>query len=144
MLLTVDPGGTTGFAWVNDAEDELVPIAEQLPPQQFLVWADMLADLWGEDLTIVVERFTITNRTLKVTRAGSYDAIEVIGTLRYFSKRSCHRDIELQQPADVMRLFTDDWLRARGWFARGMPHANDALRHCAYRLAKAGRIRVTT
>lgn len=140
MVLTVDPGTTTGYAFIASTED--APHTYQGPPHEFLLWADMLADVWGNRLTIICERFTITTRTMKVTRDGAHDAMETIGALRYFSKRSCGKDVVFQQPADVMRLFTDDWLRDRHWYVPGMPHGNDALRHMAYHLAQMGRIKV--
>lgn len=141
MVLTVDPGTTTGYAFLA-AKEDCAPHVYQAHPDEFLPWTDMLAEVWGDRLTIVCERFTITTRTMKVTREGSHDALETIGVLRYLSKRSCKRDVVFQQPADVMRLFTDDWLRERGWYAPGKPHGNDALRHMAYHLAQAGRIKV--
>ena len=39
----------------------------------------------------MVEKFTITQRTLKVSRGGSYDALEVIGVCRYPSKLYCDK-----------------------------------------------------
>lgn len=138
MILAVDPGGTTGWATYRHELEN----AGQLAPQEFCVMAHVLASEWGEELTIVVERFTISQRTLRATKAGSYDAIEQIGVCRYVSKAYCGRDIVMQQPADVMSLVTDDRLRALDWYHPGMPHANDALRHLTYFLARNRGLRI--
>jgi hypothetical protein len=144
LIVTVDPGGTTGYACASIRGEEalLPPVHGQLPPQEFCAWLEGVAGSWGERLTIVVEKFTISQRTLRVSRGGSYDAIEVTGVCRYLSRRTCHRDIETQQPAEVMRLFPDSWLRDHGWYVTGQGHANDALRHLALYLAKRKLIRV--
>lgn len=141
ILIAVDPGGTTGHS--HTLTDGINPIAGQLPPQEFCRWAEEMTGRYGRELTIICEKFTISQRTLKVSRGGSYDALEVIGVLRYLSKRDCGRDLEMQQPAEVMAMFPDAWLRERGWYIPGQQHANDSLRHLARALAKRKLIRVS-
>lgn len=132
--LAVDPGGTTGFSVADSDTGELL-IAAQKEPFDFQQWLQFQAERLGDKLTVVCERFTITQRTLKVSRGGSYDALEVIGTLRYFSLRHCGRDLAFQQPAEVMQLVTDSRLKAMGWYQKALPHSNDSLRHLAVWLA---------
>jgi hypothetical protein len=135
MIVAIDPGGTTGFSGATD--DGLLVFADQLPPFEFQEWLYAYATALGPLLHLVVERFTITQRTIKLSRAGSYDAIEVIGHARWVSHHFCDRDITMQQPADVMNLFPDARLKALGWHQKGRPHANDSLRHLAWYLAQA-------
>lgn len=135
--LAVDPGGTTGYSVANTDTGELL-IAGQRNPFDFQEWLHFQADRLGTELTIVCERFTITQRTLKVSRGGSYDALEVIGTLRYFSLLRGGRDLAFQQPAEVMQLVSDARLKAMGWYQKALPHANDSLRHLAVWLAHRG------
>lgn len=146
LIVAVDPGGTTGFSFVeyDDETMELVsePQGGQFEPQEFYEWLAPLTVSWGFLLHLVVERFTISNRTLKVSRAGSYDALEVIGVCRYLSKRDCGRDLEMSQPATVMNLFPDKWLKERGWYIPGKGHANDSLRHLAKACAKRHLIKI--
>lgn len=142
MILAVDPGGTCGFAYTYcdeiDDSTTCLPFAEQLPPQEFLVWAhSSVGDLTVvPDLELVVEKFTITQRTL--TNSPQHDAIEVIGALRYLMRAYREAELVMQQPAEVMRLFSDTRLKELGWYRPGKVHANDALRHLGYRLAKRG------
>jgi hypothetical protein len=140
VIVAVDPGGTTGFSGASD-EGELM-FADQLPPFEFEDWLYSWAQSQRDALHLVMERFTITQRTLKVSRGGSYDALEVIGHARWCSLRFCGRDLVMQQPADVMRLVSDDRLRAMGWYQRGKGHANDSLRHLAARCAKLGLVKL--
>ena len=143
-IIAVDPGGTTGMALGRHHEDEFKVVdARQFAPFDFCCWAEVwLSTETGpvdEDIRVACERFTITERTLKVSR--QYDALEQIGVLRFLCQRY-GRTFEFQQPADVMRLFPDRWLKERGWYVPGQGHANDALRHLAYRAARLGLIRI--
>lgn len=144
LILAVDPGGTTGYSYIDTLRLEEGPSSGQLPPQDFCGWAEVTAESWCEELTIVCERFTISARTLKVSRAGSYDAIEVIGVLRYLSKKYCGRDLEMSAPSEVMNLFPDKKLKDLGWYVPGQGHANDSLRHLARACAKRKLIRVAS
>lgn len=81
-------------------------------------------------VTIVAERFTVTS--IKHTR--QYDALEVIGALRYFSFEQNH-EFELQSRADRMRVRRDIALR----FA--LPKDDDqesALRHAVVAAVRHG------
>lgn len=146
LIVAVDPGGTTGFSFVEYSDEigglATEPQGGQLTPQEFCVWLEGLTMQWGSLLHLVVERFTISNRTLKVSRAGSYDALEVIGVCRYLSLRDCKRDLEMSQPSTVMSLFPDKWLKERGWYIPGKGHANDSLRHLARACARRHLIKV--
>lgn len=144
LIITVDPGGTTGYAYttLDEMSRGIAPHYGQLPPQEFCEWLESVLGSWGERAVVVVEKFTISARTLKVSRGGSYDAIEVMGVCRYLSLRDYGKDIVVQQPSEVMALFPDAWLRERGWYAKGQGHANDALRHMARHLAGRGLIHV--
>lgn len=144
LILAVDPGGTTGYSYIHQDAIEDGPTAGQMSPQEFMDWTYHVAENWRKQLTIVCERFTISGRTLKVSKAGSYDALEVIGFLRWASKHYCGRDLEMSSPSDVMSLFPDKKLKALGWYQPGLGHANDSLRHLARACAKRHLIRVGT
>lgn len=136
LCLAVDPGGTTGYAWAWMALNENLQVsADQDLPLPFLD----TVNTWiggNREAEIVVERYTITQRTIKLTRQA--DALEVTGALRYLAHAYGGRKIILQNPADAMRLFTNDRLKKLGWYVPGKEHANDALRHLGYRLAQRG------
>lgn len=134
ICLAVDPGGTTGYAWAEMHEaGELRVFAWQDPPMDFLSWAHNHIES-NPFCEVVVERYTITQKTIKLSRQS--DALEVTGALRYLAYLYGDRKIIQQGPSDVMRLFTDDRLKALGWYVPDKEHANDALRHLGYRLAQ--------
>lgn len=139
--LTVDPGSTTGFA-VADTETGELLLCGQQPPFPFQQWVHFHANRLGPALTLVCERFTISQRTLKSSRAGSYDALYIIGTLRYLCEFYTGREMPFQQPVEAMNLFTDERLKAMGWYQKAFGHANDSLRHMGLWLAHRGVIKV--
>jgi hypothetical protein len=130
----VDPGGTTGYA--TYAAGEIVEeLTGQLPPQPYL---ELAHDLFRSRPTggrLVVERFMITVATAK--KSFQPDALEQIGALRYLARVECELELEMQTPAEVMRLVTDARLRELGWYRPGRVHCNDALRHLAVALLKS-------
>lgn len=136
ICMAVDPGGTTGYAWAERVAGEVKVYAWQDPPMDFLEWAHGHIASAHPDLECVVERYTITQRTIKLSRQT--DALEVTGALRYLMHAYRQSNIIQQNPSDVMRLFTNKRLKKLGWYVPGKEHANDALRHLGYRLAQRG------
>lgn len=142
VLLAVDPGGTTGWATANH-DTGVIDETGEMSPYEFECWAEALAQAWEGQLTIVCERFTIDQRTIKLSREGMHDALDQIGTLKYFSRKYCGRPLAMQE-VSAKDLFPNKWLKARGWYVTGGGgHANDALRHLAYRLKAEGVISVS-
>lgn len=140
-VLAVDPGTATGFSVGNPENGELILCGQQ-PPHTFELWAEWYASQMGGRLTIVCERFTISQRTLKSSRDGSYDALYIIGTLQFLCRKYTERELHFQQPVEAMNLITDDRLKAMGWYQKSFGHANDALRHLAFYLAQQGAIKL--
>lgn len=137
FVIAVDPGGTTGFATAEAATRELIGgFTGQLPALEFCARLDAFLGTVDDPTVLVCERFTISERTLRATKGGSYDAIETIGVLRYFAEQRLKRDLVMQAPADVMNLFTNARLKALTWYRPGQDHTNDALRHLGYYLAR--------
>ena len=93
------------------------------------------------DLTIVVERFTISARTVKLGR--DHNAIELTGAIRWLSFAHMLPEPLYAGPAEVKALVTDARLRDAGaWHKGGGGHANDASRHAIYWLVRAGLLRL--
>ena len=146
-ILAVDPGGNTGWAAWEDGEVRWGQI-----PGGLLGAAGHLTDREGGVCTIphpaltvvtdvvVIERYTIGERTVKFSRQS--DALEITGHLRAMADAAPQK-VVLQQPRDAMRMFTDERLKAFGWWARGEEHARDALRHLGLYLAKQRLVRLT-
>lgn len=135
--MAVDPGGTTGWClWDDEAP---APLAAEDQPYDFLRKAHLLLQRDDADRsTVVCERFVITAATAK--KSQQPDALHQIGALGYLARYEAGLDVHFQNPADVMRLATDERLRKLGWYVPGKGHANDALRHLAVWCAKSGRI----
>lgn len=138
-VLAADPGLTTGFAlWYPGCD---VPQAGQIEGlevflSQVMLWLELKPET---PALIIAERFIITPETAKKSQAPW--SLEVSGGLRFL----CHRygaEYAQQTPAEAKRLIHDDRLKALGWYKPGKVHANDALRHLAYGLAKRRAIRL--
>jgi hypothetical protein len=131
-ILAVDPGGTTGWASWNDGVVEWGQI-----PGGVMGARSRLVELVGYVDVLLIERYTIGERTVKFSRQS--DALEITGGLKWTLGVG---DLVMQQPRDAKRLFTDERLRSLGWWARGEEHARDALRHLGFYLAKKRLIRL--
>lgn len=133
-VLAIDPGGTTGWAtWVGGSVHW-----GQIPGG--IGSAREVVNLMRSIDTLVIERYTISERTTKYSRQS--DALELTGAMKYVAQ-SGNVPVIMQQPAEAKRIFTDERLRQFGWWARGEEHARDALRHLGLYLAKQRVIRLT-
>lgn len=140
-ILAVDPGGTTGWASWQDGEVTWGQIRGGLLAVKPLVdWlADRALEHRAHDSHLIIERYTIGERTVKFSRQS--DALEITGLLRFEAQR--HNIAEKRQlPRDAMRMWTDERLRAFGWWARGEEHARDALRHLGLFLTSKRMVRL--
>jgi len=124
-ILAVDPGVMTGWAYLdpNDVEWK-APVCGQSEQAAFTSMVRSYENTWE---AIVVERYTITQETLRKSRQPA--SLEIIGFLRAEAQ---WLDIPfvLQTPADAKRFASDEKLAAAGWLQpKKDDHANDALRH---------------
>ena len=133
MILAVDPGKVTGYAWFT--EDGEFQGAHQLPQDAFF---DEIGWQWIR--MIVCEDYVITPGTLAKTRGERNWAIEGIGALRQIARKR-NIGFQLQKPASVLPLITDKVLWHLG-IDISKEHAKDAARHGVYWLARAGRIQL--
>ena len=137
IVLAVDPGTMTGYATLDTTEE--VPTSNQLPYDLF---QERIFEAYNGriDVQLVIERFVINAGSMKKSREGMHHAIQTIGLLEFLARHNGWPTPLYQLPADVMRLVDNKSLRHLGWYARGMEHANDALRHLAVWSLKQGRI----
>ena len=134
VILAVDPGGTTG--WAVRYDDGRIEYGQDAPLDFCTRAHSMLAAAHdrGEHTEVVCESFSIRADTIK--KSFQPDALELIGVLRYLS-HWLGADFILSPPANKA-LFPNDRLKLIGWYAKGMDHARDALRHLAYRSLRRG------
>jgi hypothetical protein len=88
--------------------------------------------------TLVCESFIISAGTIKKTRGGSQQTIEIIGALRWIAHKR-GTPFVLQSPGDSS-MFDKNWkkLRRIGWYTPGDDHARSATRHLLLYLVKNG------
>lgn len=126
LVVAVDPGLLTGVCMVefdHDAGCKLYQ-SKELEFGEVLPWATV--ELSVAD-AVVVERFSITMRTIKNTPAPW--SLEVTGVVRAVALRN-DKSIVLQNPGDAMKFVSNEMLhRLELWHRGGEGHANDALRH---------------
>jgi hypothetical protein len=132
-VFVCDPGKASG--WVEGVGFTLrVGIS---PRRELLAVASAFAENhcgYGE---FVVERFTITERTVRVGRDDT--ALRIIGVLEFLAEQY---DLgwRLQTPASAKSVVPDWRLRALGvWVPGREDHARDAMRHYAlWRVRETG------
>jgi len=124
-VLVIDPGKISGVALFWFDEDLAVATNEMTVADT--VEGFEIAARNYEDLTVVVENYVISQRTVQV--APQCDALDLIG---YTKLRAQTLEIPyvLQTPAQAKSFATDDKLKALGWYERTTDgHRNDACRH---------------
>jgi hypothetical protein len=136
-VLGIDPGGTTGLAWVN-ATDECVEVLgwSQIDVRDdtgLAAFGDLMETLMDVNDVVAIERFFISPRTLTQTRQP--DALYIIGLVKYLCLKLGPKFV-MQSASDAKNIWTDDRLKANidSGFLVGSPkkvkrHAIDALRH---------------
>lgn len=130
-IIAVDPGKATGWAMYFPEMPDQHPNFEcgEMTWYDWIDWYNWFVQTQAqtEDVTTVVESYTVTMETLKKTR--QYWSLESIGAMRYLSQRHLHKEIVLQAPAVGKRFGTRDKLEKIGWWKPGSDDAQDAARH---------------
>lgn len=124
-VLAVDPGKMTGVAYLDRETNDFK--SYELDFDATCAFAEKMSVALGTDLLIVSESFIITVQTAKNTQAPW--SLELIGVLRFLSRRFTEQDIVLQSPSTAKRFSSDERLKQMGWHVPGKGHANDAARH---------------
>lgn len=127
-VLGIDPGGTTGVALLEVSPLRIVVAAQYSTVDMF---ANLRSLVKQADL-VTIERFTISSRTLKLTRQP--DALYMIGATALI----CYEEtitLELESPANAKSAFPDEMLKLHGVYPVGK-HARDAVRHALIALRR--------
>lgn len=132
IFYAVDPGTTTGFAWLVDGHfgsgmirgryEAITAVAnaiEQYHP--------------AEGLTVIIERWDVRANTHRLTNQD--DPRYIIGAIDWLCHSTGVRYVE-QTPAQAKRFGDDIKLKRLGWYRPGEGHDNDAARHLLTFLAK--------
>jgi hypothetical protein len=127
--MMVDPGGMTGIAFLYLAHTpDPYFLADEYEFHDACRVIEQAADSYKGKLVIGWERFDINAETHKKTRAGVYDALHVIGVIRYIAlKYGCRALAPVQQhtptPGDRGKL------EKLGWWVPGKDDAQSAACH---------------
>lgn len=137
LILAIDPGLNTGICLLRREPMELV-WSDELDWQGTARTVDQtLREFGGENVDVVMERFTITQATSK--NSQQQWSIEIIGMCRLMALAHGAGELTLQSPADAKRFATNPRLKALGlWHVGGGGHALDAIRHALLRLTRSG------
>lgn len=130
MIAAVDPGGTTGLAFL---EDDGSFWTAQLGP---LEACDLLWSLRDRLSALVCESFIITQQTIRKARERA--PMDVIGFIVWLGHHT-GTPVHFQSPAEGKRFGTDAKLVRVGWRVPG-DHARDAARHLLLHCVKTGTI----
>ena len=127
----------SGYAWCHSlgVKPDLDSVRfGELPHMEMIDWThSVLAD--NQPINrLIVESYTITARTLKLTRQPW--SLEQIGALRWLAHQYRVPFI-LQSPAGAKGFATDEKLKAVGWWPSS-DHARDAARHLMLNLVAEG------
>ena len=140
-IYAVDPGKMTGLALfsVEPGAEPTLEWSGEVDFSSFVFEARKAFELYGDNLEVICEKFTINAQTAKKAQAPY--SLEVIGALKSIMLDN-GRDPEslmYQQPADAMAMFTNAKLKKlEYWHRGGAGHALDAIRHGLLRLVKTG------
>ena len=130
-ILSLDPGGTTGWAVWNG--EYLVPGPKGFnsgqigPHEHHLDLYNFLCFEQTHDFVVVCESFEYRNEQRVNVELISR---EYIGVAKLFTaERQRGKKLILQTAGKVKPFWSDDKLRKLGLWSVGRKHANDAMRH---------------
>ena len=125
MFFVVDPGEMCGYMMLAN-DGKVLGHGEAFPFACVRILEDQLRENDDPSTFVVVERYTITPMTHKMTR--QYAALETIGAIRYVAAKY-RRAVHLQSRSEKSRV-SNTLLISLGWY-KSTPdgHANDAARH---------------
>lgn len=128
-LIAFDPGGTTGWCIVDYTplgafSSERFTACGQLGDQHYVQLYDLLTV--QRPNIIVCERFDYVGGKTNVDLMAK----EYIGVIElWVRKNSPPRLPVVMQSRSLKDFWDNDKLKKLGLYKRGMPHANDAIRH---------------
>lgn len=146
-VLCIDPGKTTGLAWMRQQGGEIfLDSSVEASPEEIIDLIRPTLKDWkplaeGQPpLRLVIEKFTINAQTAQKSQEAAW-ALETIGAVKQAARDAGYplAAICYQMPSEAKSSFTNEKLKKIGlWHRGGGGHALDAIRHGALYLAKIG------
>lgn len=134
QIIGIDPGKMTGVA-VYDVDARVFVAQWQGDVETFADWARDYLSQSDPGYSIAMERFVITQGTVRKSRGQENWSIELIGLTRHLARWHGH-SFNLQDAGVAKKMCANDRLREAGWYVRGRDHANDATRHAILRMVE--------
>lgn len=126
-ILALDPGKVTGLALIQPWTSDYVFTAELEVDEVVSVFQSIRDHVGAAYLEVVMEAFTISERTLTLSR--ELDALDLIGYVK-LSCRTLGIPFKLQPVQKDSGFASDSKLKALDWYEKTKDgHKNDALRH---------------
>lgn len=122
ILLWLDPGGQTGFAWLFKG----VFGAHEAGFYEACRQLETTCHAWGHQLHIGFERFTILPSTHKLSPQP--EAYEFPGVIKFLARKYRCVLLDPAQPSDRLAA-TPAELKALGWWTPGLDDAQSASQH---------------
>jgi len=123
-ILSLDPGGTTGYCHGVYDGDKLV----LTPGQQKFNESELfkfMHEHWQKNFYLIYEKFHYRNRA----RPGlDLTPTRLIGVIELFCQTEGIKYFA-QMPSEAMGYWTDDQLKRFGVYVPGLQHGRDAMRH---------------
>ena len=133
-LLGVDPGKMTGISYVRVPDNKSEIEVELLAELDLAATVQKVDEILGwyapGDLTILMERFTVTAASIK--KSFQPDSLWVIGAVKACMVLHGHdpSSMVMQAPSAAKGIASNDMLRDTGlWLKGSQGHAQDAGRH---------------
>ncbi len=128
MLLSFDPGETTGFARFQDGH---LTWHEELKTPTVHDAAPILASLITPLCKVVVENYQVYKWRQKQHVGDTLHTPRIIGCIETLCALQGHKPAK-QTAQNAKGFVTDEKLKAWGMYVKGQPHARDAIRHAAF------------
>lgn len=133
-IIALDPGGTTGFAWLNHkglGQSHLTGENHHADLWGLLLSAAKVAEQHNTKLHIVCEQFEF-RQTERHRDFINYIPREYIGVARLFCQMNGGPELFMQSASQAKSFFSDDKVKKLGLWIPSLRHAMDATRHYLY------------
>ena len=134
LLLSIDPGETVGYAWIQKEKDELKLIkADQKP------WKDFLSGFHKQvqkqdDFEVLYEQYRIRKTTIAANMNKELITVKIIGAIEWLCDEYGYY-CQSQPPGIGDAFFDKQRLKEMDLWIVGKEHARDAIRHGMWHLS---------
>ncbi len=125
MLLSFDPGETTGFARFERGR---LTWSEQLATHTVHDGTPILDTLIGPECKVVVENYQVYKWRAKEHVGDTLHTPRLIGCIETLCSLQGIRPTK-QMAQNAKQFVTDEKLKHWGFYVKGKPHERDAIRH---------------